>query len=80
MGQPGDYQGRQRPGSRGGAGGKGAGGGEGAGGPQESPARPLSGVALAALRRKCSSRRALAAGSRTRRVCSTRDRRARQAR
>lgn len=78
----GGYQGLQRTGPRGGAGGAGAGGGveEGAGGPQESPSRPQSGVVPAALRLRCSSRRALTAGSRTRQAGSRRARRARQAR
>lgn len=76
------YQGRQRPGRQGGAGGEGtgAGGGEGEGGPQKSPALPPSGVAPAALRLRCSNRRALTAGSRTRQAGSTRVSRSRQAR
>lgn len=80
--RPGGYQGRQRPGPRGGTGGKGAGGGgeESEGGQQVSPARLPLGLAPAALRRRCSSRRALTAGSRTRQAGSTRARRARQAR
>lgn len=80
--QPGGYQGRQKLWRQGGAGGEGmgAGGGEGEGGPQKSPALPPSGVAPAALRRRCSNRRALTAGSSTRQAGSTRVSRSTQAR